>query len=382
MSVLKKGCLTVVIAFVAVILIGIGVFWFVHRPLHKPSFNAEIVVDLVVDGEPVRLRRIVECATVDVSTGDIAARFGRRRPTEYAPTVGAIGQRLKDGGAIVMWTPYRCAHKEIRSGSGEIARRVIPNEPGYIPFMGWTPNADTFDVLELYPAASYFDKPDARIKFTNLVVRDAPPRAHADPPDEFEWFTQKATREESRKRYAAFSGVNALVLKKGDWAGKDPVIDSVLAAQKSLFVIGEDRNMPSAKAGQRMKQLFRERYSLRRSANYPSPQLPEQYRIHRKIAQSIASPLDGSAVLNSIVLKRNAEGDVLVSIDGLTSIVRLRRISQSSKGQSSSIIWAKWRLGSHVVSPSPKHADSLLYDPLSGDVYWMFNVYYAGRARK
>ena len=119
------------------VVVVIGYFAYLNWPKHQPSFNAEIVVDLVVDGETVNLQRIIECSTIARPSGSLKNVFTKRRSTVHASTVGAIGKRLKSGGAIMMWTPYRCAHEEVEKGFWTTNRRVIPNEPDYIPFMGW-----------------------------------------------------------------------------------------------------------------------------------------------------------------------------------------------------------------------------------------------------
>ena len=193
----KKGCLITLLALVVLVVGTIGTVWFVHRPFHQPSFYAEVAVDLLVDGEAVRIERIVECKTVKISSS-LAYAWGRRGATAYAPTVGAVGKRLKDGGAILMWTPYRCAREEIGNAEGAVTRRVFPNDPGYLPFLGWTPDADNFETLELYPDAAYFERPDARIKVLRAEVADAPEGAEANPPDAFEWFTDAMVPGESR----------------------------------------------------------------------------------------------------------------------------------------------------------------------------------------
>ena len=46
--------------------IAFGVFWYINRPLHEPSFFVQLTIDLVVNGEPVRIERRVECKTYKV----------------------------------------------------------------------------------------------------------------------------------------------------------------------------------------------------------------------------------------------------------------------------------------------------------------------------
>lgn len=213
---------------VGLIVIGYGALWYLHRPLHEPSFFVQLTIDLVVNGEPVRIERKVECKTYKIGGRDLS-QFGTRPQTHYAPTIGALGARLSDGGAVMMWTPYRCWQEEYQDENGETRLRARPNATDYLPFMAWTPDADDPRVLEVYPFASYFERPDARIQVKSIEVTDLSV-AEGDPPDEFEWFTHTREYEELGSG-ANFSPVHVhwgqvvTTLSEAEWRGRSPELD-------------------------------------------------------------------------------------------------------------------------------------------------------------
>lgn len=377
MDKVKSGCLSIVVGIVALIVIGVGVIWFISRPLHKPSFNAEIVVDLVVDDEQVRIQRVVECKTV--ALGGSWSTLGKRRATRYKTDVGAFGKKLKSGGAIMMWTPYRCAHTETEKSFWHTARNVIPNEPGFIPFMGWTPNADTFDILELYPAASYFRKPDARVKLVKLIVRDAPSGARADPPDAFEWFTQKSIKGEKRKTGMQFRGTNALILKEQDWIGRDPRIDALLKNRDSLWALPRKPAKDGFRAGQRVEEFFKA-YFTSFGNSIRGSSIPKQRRFVWKPKDAADGPVtDTSSISKSLALKWDSAGQLHFSRASGKSFIRMYRRGTVPV---TIIQKATMKRGSDVFRPNPTNSSDKIFDPDSREILMIFLVSYVGHPRR
>ncbi|MCP5370855.1 MAG: hypothetical protein H6907_03910 [Hyphomicrobiales bacterium] len=198
---------------------------------HEPSFLAKLDVDLDVNGRPVHFERILECETYEAPAGGIGDRptklFGRLS-TRYAVNVGALGYRLPDGSAVIMWTPYLCAHKVVEESWWRTVRKPLPLPDGVIPYMAWAPNADTLEKLEVYVSPSYFDQPNARIKIKRVQISEAPQRADADPPDEFEWFTTKPLPNEERKHLPRFKAYSRVVLAEKEWRGQNSELDTLL----------------------------------------------------------------------------------------------------------------------------------------------------------
>jgi len=240
---------------------GLAILWLTSRPLHGPSFFVQLTIDLVVNGEPLRIERTVEFKTYIFGGGDLSD-LGSRRPTRYAPTIGALGTRLSDGSAVMMWTPYSCWKEEYQDEDGKTRLRARPNAPDYRPLIAWTPDADAPRVLEVYPFASYFERPDTRIQVKGIEVTDSS-AAKADLPDEFEWFTYSREREE---RDSGVSGVHVhwamavVVLNEDEWRGKSPDLDRELGSyERPQFV--SQKLLPNGKQARfEAGQIFEEVY--------------------------------------------------------------------------------------------------------------------------
>ena len=181
------------IVLLVLLVLAVARTWYVidaMRPAHKPSFLAQVTVDIEVDGEPVFIERVIECRTFEVPAGELLQRIGKPAPTRYFPVVRGMGARLKSGGAIMMYTPYLCDHEVIEDG-GESKIKVTPNPPGALTMMAWTEDADDPEVLEIYASQAYFRRPEARVKINRVEATDPPPGASADPPGKFSWFAPK-----------------------------------------------------------------------------------------------------------------------------------------------------------------------------------------------
>lgn len=240
--IIKWSVTLLVLVPIGVALSGFGLLRFLERPLHKPSFLVQMTVDMQVNNEPVKIERILRCATFVTRGGQSAGYsiFGfevRRRNASYAVDVGAIGKRLSDGSAVMMWPPYYCVRK-----IGETTRKMAPVSlaANIIPFMAWTPNADHPQMIEVYPSPAYFRKPYARIKNIQVRIDPAPEGSRADPPDEFEWFTQKALNGEDRPKTNSirFSGASIQTLTEKQWKNKNPNFDKVISAFREPIIFG------------------------------------------------------------------------------------------------------------------------------------------------
>ncbi len=233
--ILKWALVALVVTPVVLVAGGFGLLAFLQRPLHKPTFFVRLTVDMKVNNEAVQIDRIIECRTFPMGMGDWSASIGKRTRTSHAATVGAIGKSLSDGSAVMMWTPYFCARKK-DDATGELVPWEFPE--GRLPLMAWTPNADNPQRLEVYPSPVYFKKPYARIRDVNISVRMAPPGARADPPDEFEWFTNKSIRGEDRVTTPIrFVGYTFLTLQENEWRGKSAHLDKVLPSLKGQQIL-------------------------------------------------------------------------------------------------------------------------------------------------
>lgn len=211
---------------------------------HGPSYLAELTVDLEVNGQPVHLRRILECKTYESRP---TRPFSQPPfPTYYAVTVRAFGQRLPDGSAIMMQTPYNCGGRLNFSGQKDPHEKFPPYAEGFKPFMAWTPNAEKPTTLEVYVSHEYFKHPKARVRVKNLYVSPPAKDAVADPPDEFEWFTGWVPEDEKNGwEGIKFRGLGVVTLRRDQWEGQYPELDSFLSKYSKSTFVG-DENLPVA----------------------------------------------------------------------------------------------------------------------------------------
>lgn len=214
-------------------------FTMCHEDL--PPFVVQVKVNMEVNGQPLSIKRNVECKQLKInSAGELSGwRWRQKLPSTFYVSIGALGKRLPDGSAVMMWTPYYCDHETYTDANGNERRRPVPVDFGSIPYLAWTPNADTLETLEVYPSKKYFGQPYARIKMRSVSVSEAPPGAKADPPDEFEWFTQEFVAGEKRISRPRFVSYTVRLMPENEWRGQYPKFDSLLDSFKEITIIPE-----------------------------------------------------------------------------------------------------------------------------------------------
>ena len=383
MRIVAKVVAWLVVGVAGLVVAGLGILWLTSRPLHGPSFFVQLTIDFVVNGEPVRIERTVECKTYIFGGGDLSD-LGSRRPTRYAPTIGALGTRLSDGSAVMMWTPYSCWQEEYLDADGETRLRARPNAPDYLPLIAWTPDADDPRTLEVYPFASYFERPDARIQVKSIEVTDSS-AAEADPPDEFEWFTYSREREE---RDSGVSGVHVhrgmavVVLNEKDWRGNSPELDQELNSyERPQFVsqkVLPNGNQARFEAG----QIFEEVYG-------PSWHkfIPHQARRARPLRYQ--SGPDRGPLLRDGATTR-ALGPEMSMLDWSGGVLLLEPtdtreqlvLEVRPKGRPKSLLKSSILYRGIRFNPDPYHSSELFYDPESRVIFRIVNIGLNSQARR
>jgi hypothetical protein len=230
-------------------------------------------------------------------------------------------------------------------------------------------------MLEIYPAAVYFTKPNARIKVVNVSVRDAPSGASADAPDEFDRFTNQVLIGERRRSGPTFRGYSALVLERRDWIGRDPEFDALMAKATSLWAIDKSLVSDGKWAWQRAIDFFKIKYHVEGVLS-PSPYIPKQNRINAFRNKLAKSPIKReSAFSKALVLKGNKDGTLEVSRAVETSFARLYRRGVIPANEPE---WKVLKRGVHSLIPNPRHDSRLLFDPNTQEIYWLFVAGYVG----
>jgi hypothetical protein len=293
---------------------------------------------------------------------------------------------LSDGGAVMMWTPYRCWQEEYQDADGTTRLRARPNAPDYLPFMAWTPDADDPRVLEVYPFASYFERPDARVKVKKIEVTDLSV-TEVDPPDEFEWFTHTREREELGTG-ANFSPVHVhrgqivVMLNEAEWRGKSPDLDLELDSYDRPQFISRKVLENGTQARYEGERIFDETYlgNWKRS-------IPDQARSAPKIKYQKGQnrgPLyrdhDGGKPLGPEKHMLRWMGDALVLEPTGTSgylVLDVPQEGQRFSAVQSAIIYRGTRF-----DPDPYHPSPFFYDPNSKVIFRIVGTGLAAEARR
>ncbi len=156
-----------------------------YRLVFLESRYFTVSADLTVDGEQVRLDRVIECYPASLRSGfDLGWDGGL--------TVEAVGQRLSSGGGVFVFTPDVCAYisGEVTQ-SGDVAYHVPPLSEGYLPLIAWTDDYDDPVSIEFYVSRSYYGRGSSRVTINSVSVADAPQAPTADPPNDFLTFANR-----------------------------------------------------------------------------------------------------------------------------------------------------------------------------------------------
>ena len=359
------------------------VFW-INRPLHQPPFIARVMVDLIVDDKEVRIERIVECKTVELSRD--LFRPGRGATT-YITTVGALGQRLPDGGAVMLWTPYNCWQDTYLDEDGEQQQSIRPNSADYLPFLAWTPDVENPATLEIYSSPVILRNSDLRVQVKQVKISDAPKGLAADRRDEFEWFTFQRDRVEPKagsrwRQIGPFHGYAALVLGEGEWRGRSPALDAELAEMKVPTMISRETLQNGVEARFEAERIF--------AASFPSEAnwqevFPNQVR--RNISgRNAEQPNRGSVV--SLSMDRQSWGagyfplqmignEVEVSSEGRAQPFTLHKLHQSQVEPPNGMTFVRRGIR---IEPNPNHPSMYLFDPETREIFFIRPLSYSGQA--
>ncbi len=141
----------------------------------KP-YKIRIDAVLTVHGVPVSLTRIIECRRPN-SLREASQADNRRFGADYRfPSLKSFGQVLSDGSGVFLITPDTCER---------IARKELPIPSGYIPLIGWSPNARTLDSFDFYYSGRALRQAANAVVFHSITAELASDTTPADAPDEF-----------------------------------------------------------------------------------------------------------------------------------------------------------------------------------------------------
>ena len=124
----------------------------------------EVTVELVVEGEPLTITRTVNCVPYLSSV-----QLDIRR--SWKASLESFGRRLKSGDAVIVVAPPLCGAAELSYGEDS---RPIPINDEFLPLIRWIDDPDHPTVIEDYITETYFERPDARIRYRGMTARAVP----------------------------------------------------------------------------------------------------------------------------------------------------------------------------------------------------------------
>jgi hypothetical protein len=189
----------------------------IDRTLWTPPFFFEIDLALTFDGEPVRLHRRIECVRYDVGSHN----EGPRGIQSYA-TPRSVGQRLASGGAIMLVVPDVCGELARQAQTVPVPELTMGDDD--LPLIAWTPTPDDPEMIEVYAARSYYQRPDARVRFHDLAIRRTAPGYDGPSQHEFAWF-RPVDRETPPWKYPprSYFGLYVVSAEEAKWSRAEPV---------------------------------------------------------------------------------------------------------------------------------------------------------------
>lgn len=176
------------------------------RTLFLAPVAYDVTVDLTAEGQRVTFTRRVSCIP---SVGwELIDQYQR-----MTPAFGSFGERLPSGGAVMVVTPRICGRiAETFEGSGELA---IPE--GHVPSIGWADDVDHPNVIETYVSRSYFDRPNARVRYHGMTVKSARFSIFRGRNEAFNWFNNGHRTSPAELGY----GFYAWAVPEEEWSGDE-----------------------------------------------------------------------------------------------------------------------------------------------------------------
>jgi len=160
----------------------------------KPKF--QVTLKVRAEGEDITIKRVFECEERRASQG-----LGSKVVTYWEASNRAFGVELPSGAGVFMPTPRLCANLRGQA-NGELEFFPLSNE--YFPLLGWTSNADSKDIIEVYLTKESITKPSARIQLISISAEPAEVDAPVSRPDKFLGF-HPGGGERGQQNYRGFA---------------------------------------------------------------------------------------------------------------------------------------------------------------------------------
>ncbi|WP_299399278.1 hypothetical protein [Pelagibius sp.] len=159
---------------------GAGSQWMRARYHDGPRYF-EVTAKLEVERAPVEITRVMECEPY------FFHRFGEGYfKKRWYMRNDAMTHRLPDGSGVIVLVPKLCDAFAHPQPAGAPQWRASPDFPDdYVPLIFWTADADNPEVLEGYHSFAALNRPDSRVRFKSISLRNDPTLKPSPSPNEF-----------------------------------------------------------------------------------------------------------------------------------------------------------------------------------------------------
>ncbi|WP_286829641.1 MULTISPECIES: hypothetical protein [Kordiimonas] len=294
----SRGRLGALIAVILLPILAYGTIKFLQRPDHKPTFHAQVTVDVEVNGQPVHIERVITCQTfatgdsIQISLLNFWKTLTSRRETQWISIPRAFGEVLPDGSALMVRTPYFCGYHLIGNPNDASSYAIQDSATNRTPIVGWTPDAKKAETIEFYMSDAFKTAPGARFKNFSIETKLVEDRK-ASPIDQFAWFSglyhpealRKGPDENGNYPEDMFWGVPAKEkrsivtigykgyagwrLEHAEWRGKVEGLDALLEGMTKPAAL------PSGEFDWKIREIAQQRFGPERT-NIRAVVVPQQ----------------------------------------------------------------------------------------------------------
>jgi hypothetical protein len=180
---------------------GMGVVDYLTQNDEQHLIPIALSIELTVNGAPMTLDRVIWCqrwlGQKDLQYADTSIALNYN----WYPNLKSFGQVLPDGSGVFVIAPDVC--REF-APPGESSGPWVP-ATGYLPLIGWTPDARKLDTFDLYVDGNALHRSDARVQARRVTIERAPRGAPQSAPDAFARIGWQAPS--TKPEYAAVYGI-------------------------------------------------------------------------------------------------------------------------------------------------------------------------------
>lgn len=154
--------------------------WVMRSLFHDGPRYFEVTANLEVEGEPIEITRVMECQPY------FAHRLDDYFRQRWYMSNEAMTHRLPDGSGLIVVIPSICGKFASPQPQDAPAWGAFPDFPDdFVPLILWTVDAEHPEVLEGYHSFESLERPEARVIFKNIALRNESSLEPTTYPEEF-----------------------------------------------------------------------------------------------------------------------------------------------------------------------------------------------------